>query len=314
MLTKKRELISFIIMFITIFALSFSLSKTCFIYAGTSINGVTASVQDCIFNGKNQHPTVTLKKGKTVLKLNKDYKVVYKDNFFVGTGKAIITGKGKYTGTITKTFKIKERKTVAHRNNGTLLREKNLTNNILIIGDSRIVQMHDYGYKASYVCIWGGHYYGNGNYDIRNRKYNNKTNKQIIKEYINDIVKKHGSCKVVIESTINDYLGKGTDKYYQTRNKALTDVINFATEISGYNSKAKVYITSLIRAQEGFKSGKIVSGTVAEYNTDLKTRLSKNKKITYLGITPAVIHYDNDKLHLKDDTLCVIYNVIKSAK
>lgn len=43
---------------------------------------------------------------KTSLKLNKDYTLSYKNNLYVGTAKIIIKGKGKYTGTLVKTFKI----------------------------------------------------------------------------------------------------------------------------------------------------------------------------------------------------------------
>ena len=49
-------------------------------------------------------PTVTLS-GKT-LKSGTDYTVTYKNNISVGTASVIITGKGDYTGTISRTFKI----------------------------------------------------------------------------------------------------------------------------------------------------------------------------------------------------------------
>ncbi len=59
------------------------------------------------YNGKaqTQSPKVVLD-GK-VLKKGTDYTLSYKNNKKVGTATVIITGKGKYSGTITKNFKIK---------------------------------------------------------------------------------------------------------------------------------------------------------------------------------------------------------------
>jgi GH25 family lysozyme M1 (1,4-beta-N-acetylmuramidase) len=51
-------------------------------------------------------PNISIKDGKTTLKLNKDYKLTYKNNSHIGTATMTITGIGKYTGKITKSFKI----------------------------------------------------------------------------------------------------------------------------------------------------------------------------------------------------------------
>jgi hypothetical protein len=62
------------------------------------------------YTGKKLTPTVTVKYGKTTLKKGTDYTVSYKNN--IKTGKATITikGKGKYSGTLTKTFNISPKK------------------------------------------------------------------------------------------------------------------------------------------------------------------------------------------------------------
>jgi fibronectin type 3 domain-containing protein len=62
------------------------------------------------YTGKSLTPTVTVKYGKTTLKKGTDYTVSYKNN--KATGKATITvkGKGKYSGTVTKTFIIVPKK------------------------------------------------------------------------------------------------------------------------------------------------------------------------------------------------------------
>ena len=64
------------------------------------------SAEKFTFTGGEIKPTVTVKDGETVLKEGTDYTVAYKNNAKVGTGSVVITGKGDYTGTITKTFKI----------------------------------------------------------------------------------------------------------------------------------------------------------------------------------------------------------------
>lgn len=62
------------------------------------------------FTGKQIKPSVTVKVGSTKLKKNKDYTVKYSNNKKVGTATITVTGKGKYTGKLTKTFKIKPAK------------------------------------------------------------------------------------------------------------------------------------------------------------------------------------------------------------
>ena len=59
------------------------------------------------YTGKSVTNTFTIKNpdGKT-LKKDEDYKVTYENNKNVGTATATITGKGKYTGTLTATFDI----------------------------------------------------------------------------------------------------------------------------------------------------------------------------------------------------------------
>lgn len=59
-----------------------------------------------LYSGAKKTPNVILKNGKVRLKLNRDYTVKYYNNSKPGTAKVTISGKGNYTGTITKTFKI----------------------------------------------------------------------------------------------------------------------------------------------------------------------------------------------------------------
>ena len=59
-----------------------------------------------MFTGKAITQNVTVKVGNTVLKNGTDYTVSYSNNKKVGKATVTITGKGKYGGVITKTFKI----------------------------------------------------------------------------------------------------------------------------------------------------------------------------------------------------------------
>ena len=49
---------------------------------------------------------MTVKFGTNVLKQGTDYKITYKDNVKLGTAYATVTGIGKYSGTVIRSFKI----------------------------------------------------------------------------------------------------------------------------------------------------------------------------------------------------------------
>ena len=74
----------------------------------TSISKAKVSgISDKTYTGKALTQKIKVKLGSTTLKNGTDYKVTYKNNKNIGTASVIITGTGKYSGTITKTFKIK---------------------------------------------------------------------------------------------------------------------------------------------------------------------------------------------------------------
>ena len=67
---------------------------------------ITLSRTSYTYTGKAIQPGVTVVRGKTTLKKNRDYKVTFSANVSVGTATAKITGIKKYRGTVIKTFKI----------------------------------------------------------------------------------------------------------------------------------------------------------------------------------------------------------------
>lgn len=80
-----------------------------------STNAVKVNVSQCnitlgattnYFRGTRVKPVVTVKYGGKTLKAGTDYSTSYTNNLSVGTASVKITGKGAYTGTVTKTYKI----------------------------------------------------------------------------------------------------------------------------------------------------------------------------------------------------------------
>ena len=73
-------------------------------------SGVSLTKYTYDYTGSEIRPTVTVKVSGKTLTLNKDYTVSYSNNISAGTGKAIVTGKGSYTGTVKTDFTIKAKK------------------------------------------------------------------------------------------------------------------------------------------------------------------------------------------------------------
>ncbi|MCC8075959.1 MAG: MBG domain-containing protein [Clostridiales bacterium] len=67
---------------------------------------VTLSATSYTYNGSAKKPTVTVKNGSTTLTSGTDYTVSYSNNTNAGTATVTVTGKGNYTGSVTKTFTI----------------------------------------------------------------------------------------------------------------------------------------------------------------------------------------------------------------
>lgn len=69
-------------------------------------SGVTLSKTSYTYNGKAKKPGVTVKVGGKKLINGTDYKLSYSSNIKAGTAVVTVTGKGKYTGKVQKTFTI----------------------------------------------------------------------------------------------------------------------------------------------------------------------------------------------------------------
>ncbi|MDY4516110.1 MAG: hypothetical protein SPD93_06390 [Lachnospiraceae bacterium] len=86
-------------------------------YAATKTNiskcTIKLSKTSYSYTGSACKPTVTVKYGKKTLKIGTDFTVKYSSNTNPGTATVTVTGKGKYTGSVKKTFKIKNGLTVS---------------------------------------------------------------------------------------------------------------------------------------------------------------------------------------------------------
>ena len=67
---------------------------------------ITLSASSYTYDGTAKKPSITVKNGSTILKNGTDYVVTYKNNTNAGTAIVTVTGKGKYSGTASKTFTI----------------------------------------------------------------------------------------------------------------------------------------------------------------------------------------------------------------
>jgi len=86
-----------------------SSKKLTYTIKARNVSSLTFSkVATQLYTGSAITPNITVKYGSKTLQLNKDYKISYKNNIKVGTGKIVITGKGNYTGTKEISFKIEK--------------------------------------------------------------------------------------------------------------------------------------------------------------------------------------------------------------
>lgn len=172
----------------------------------------------------------------------------------------------------------------------------------LIIGDSRTCQMWNYKSKgASFVSVWGGHYgYGGTLMQIDNASQRNT-----MKLYAQDTIKKCGKCHIYIFATVNDYNGAGS------YTSAVANVINLADTAYGWTAKYQkktvhpiVHVVQLVGSK-----GKNVSG----YNTLLKSKVASSKKIkNCISISGCLAGsnggYASDGIHYNNATLKNIWN------
>ena len=112
---------------------------------------VTLSTSTYAYDGKAKKPGVTVKLNGKTLKNGTDYTVSYSNNTKVGTAKVTITGKGNYTGSVSKTYSIKnnfKKATVSGISNKSYT-GKNITQSITVKYNGKTLRK-DTDYTVSY--------------------------------------------------------------------------------------------------------------------------------------------------------------------
>ena len=112
---------------------------------------VTLSTSTYAYDGKAKKPGVTVKLNGKTLKNGTDYTVSYSNNTKVGTAKVTITGKGNYTGSVSKTYSIKnnfKKATVSGISTKTFT-GKNITQSITVKYNGKTLRK-DTDYTVSY--------------------------------------------------------------------------------------------------------------------------------------------------------------------
>ena len=103
---------------------------------------VTLSTSTYAYDGKAKKPGVTVKLNGKTLKNGTDYTVSYSNNTKVGTAKVTITGKGNYTGSVSKTYSIKnnfKKATISGISNKSYT-GKNITQSITVKYNSKTLK------------------------------------------------------------------------------------------------------------------------------------------------------------------------------
>ena len=112
---------------------------------------VTLSTSTYAYDGKAKKPGVTVKLNGKTLKNGTDYTVSYSNNTKVGKAKVTITGKGNYTGSVSKTYSIKnnfKKATVSGISNKSYT-GKNITQSITVKYNGKTLK-NGTGYTVSY--------------------------------------------------------------------------------------------------------------------------------------------------------------------
>ena len=112
---------------------------------------VTLSTSTYAYDGKAKTPSVTVKVNGKTLKKDTDYTVSYSNNTKVGTAKVTITGKGNYTGSVSKTYSIKNnfKKATVSGISTKAFTGKNITQSITVKCNGKALK-NGTDYTASY--------------------------------------------------------------------------------------------------------------------------------------------------------------------
>ena len=91
----------------------YTVSKDFTLEQKTMVGEMIVPIDNCIYNGQFQEPTVVVKDGDKVLTIGTDYLLGYDDNVNAGLGIVMVHGIGNYKGTTYATFNILDKELTA---------------------------------------------------------------------------------------------------------------------------------------------------------------------------------------------------------
>ncbi|MBR1663503.1 MAG: fibronectin type III domain-containing protein [Ruminococcus sp.] len=97
------------------------------ITAASIKNASVSDIGNKVYTGKAIKPSPTVKIGSKTLKKGTDYTLSYKNNVKCGKATVTVTGKGNYTGKVTKTFIIKPKKAAVKKLSSPKTRQLKVT-------------------------------------------------------------------------------------------------------------------------------------------------------------------------------------------
>jgi hypothetical protein len=256
--------------------------------AKTSVGGVKATYT---YKGKSLKPKVSVTYNGYRLSLNTDYTVSYGTNKNAGTGKIVIKGKGAYTGTVTKTFKIQKATPkisgkssftrvgtlksfrLNQKSNGGKLYYKSSNSNVLTVNSSGVVTVKKAG-KATVTVTSAA---------TKNfKKYTKKISINI----------KKASAKITGKSSFTKYttarsfkLGQksnGGKLYYKSSNPNVVTVSSSGVVTIKGAGKANITVTSAATKTRN-KATKTVKVNIKKYYKAKSISLSSSSLTLYYG-------------------------------
>ena len=271
-----------------------------------------SEITDQTYTGKAIEPEITIRDGETILIKDKDYTVSYSNNINIGEAKIIITGIGNYTGSVTKTFNIKEkeRKDITKLSINTI--EEQVYTGIKItpevkINDQSYILVKDKDYQINYsnnidvgtanITVIGiGDYKGtlNSKFSITEKNINEVNVENILdqkytgQEIKPEIIITNGSIK----------LQENKDYTISYNNNVNTGTANVTITGKGNYKGTVVKQFNIINENQN-----VVKNIADTTITDIEDRVYTGKLIT-----PEVRIKDGENILIKDKDYTISYS------
>ena len=238
-------------------------SKTFTIKKASIANfAATLSVSTYTYNGSAKKPTVTVKNGSKTLTTS-DYTVAYKNNTAVGTATVTVTGKGNYSGTLSKTFTINLANVTGFKNVAVSANAIKFTWNRVSGADGYVVYLYNKAAKKweRYAKTTGGNNVQLVNklnpgeaYALTARAYKTVNGKEVLSPSFTNFKTSTNPAKVSFSVTSK---AKGTATYSWSKVTGATSYALYykASSSASWTKVASVSNSTTSYTKTGLKSG-----------------------------------------------------------